>query len=200
MTKKENNLQKIITSYVKGNRTDENLFLDLLEELSRQTVSDFEIQDDSLGNIGSSVLVLNEVSDPYRLPKLNGIHFSQSISQSMAEKGVDILWQLDILVAMIRDYLEQNYSDNKLWPEVFASRQKAVDFYLDALERLGTEFHEEDSRYRSIRELSHRAGEMARICREVYPGVMLGTEASLIEEDETPYVIAPNEFAVRDEE
>lgn len=195
MKHKENRLQQIITSFAKGDQRDNNLVLSLLEELSQQSVSDFKIQEEKVGLGSGNILVLNEISEPYQLPKLNGIHFTQSLNQSMAEKGIDILWQLDILLAMIRDYLEQNYSDNHLWPEVFASRQKAVDFYLAALEDLRTEFHENDSRYQSIRDLSGRAAELARICREIYPGVMLGTEACLIgEEEEVSYVVVPRKY------
>ena len=200
MKQNENRLQQIITSFVKGETGDDNLFLSLLEELSQESVSDFKIQEERVGLGSGNILVLNEVSEPYQLPKLNGIRFTQSINQAMAEKGIDILWQLDILLAMIRYYLEQNYSENHLWPEVFASRQKAVDFYLVALDDLEEEFHENDNRYQSIRELSERAGELARICREIYPGVMLGTEACIIGEEETPYVVEHRDYSEFDKE
>lgn len=202
MKQKENRLQQIITSFVKGEQKGDNLVLSLLEELSQQSVSDFKIQEERVGLGNGNVLVLNEISEPYQLPKLNGIRFSQSMNQSMAEKGIDILWQLDILLAVIRDYLEQNYSDNNLWPEVFASRQKAVDFYLSALADLETEFREDDYKYQSIRELSERARELARICREIYPGVMLGTEACFIgePEEEVPYVVVHREYVEPEDE
>ena len=200
MREKENELQKIISAFIRGEQSDGNLFLNLLEELSLQTVSDFKIQEENNGFGSGNVLVLNEnSSEPYQLPKLNGIRFSQSINQSMTEKGIEILWQLDILLAMIRDYLEQNYSDNQLWPEVFSSRQKAVDFYLTALEKLERDFEKTDVRYRSVKELSERARELARICREIYPGIMLGTESTILDDEEVPYIIVSSDQNDEDE-